>query len=185
MKSRRIINLVCTLWILSFASFCYGATLDDNDDNDDNTASNRYQLTLTTADGNKHQIEIIGWSHEIVSPRDAASGLPTGKRQHKPFTVTKLVDKASPLIFNILANNENITEWQLDCWRPSRGGKEFHYKSIILTTPGIVDVLNESPHERGTYHVERELVSFIYQKIQWVYHESGVIVEDEWEVSDI
>jgi len=23
----------------------------------------------------------------IVSPRDAASGLPTGKRQHKPFSV--------------------------------------------------------------------------------------------------
>jgi hypothetical protein len=29
----------------------------------------------------------------IVSPRDAASGLPTGKRQHKPFTITMPVDK--------------------------------------------------------------------------------------------
>ncbi|MFP3943792.1 MAG: Hcp family type VI secretion system effector [Alphaproteobacteria bacterium] len=27
-----------------------------------------------------------------------ASGLPTGKRQHKPFTVVKPVDKASPLL---------------------------------------------------------------------------------------
>lgn len=25
----------------------------------------------------------------VVAPRDAASGLPTGKRQHKPFVVTK------------------------------------------------------------------------------------------------
>jgi bacteriocin-like protein len=24
----------------------------------------------------------------VISPRDAASGLPTGKRMHKPFTVT-------------------------------------------------------------------------------------------------
>jgi len=27
-------------------------------------------------------------THEIVSPRDPASGLPTGKRMHKPFTFT-------------------------------------------------------------------------------------------------
>jgi hypothetical protein len=26
-------------------------------------------------------------SHDIVSPRDAASGLPTGKRSHKPFVI--------------------------------------------------------------------------------------------------
>ncbi len=34
--------------------------------------------------------------HEIVSPRDAASGLPTGKRMHKPFVITKELDKSSP-----------------------------------------------------------------------------------------
>ena len=26
-------------------------------------------------------------THAIVSPRDAASGLPTGKRTHKPFVL--------------------------------------------------------------------------------------------------
>jgi hypothetical protein len=28
----------------------------------------------------------------IVSPRDAASGLPSGKRMHKPFVITKTYD---------------------------------------------------------------------------------------------
>lgn len=32
----------------------------------------------------------------IISPRDAASGLPTGKRQHKPLTITKELDNMSP-----------------------------------------------------------------------------------------
>ena len=32
---------------------------------------------------------------KIVSPRDAASGLPTGKRQHKPITITKELDKSA------------------------------------------------------------------------------------------
>jgi hypothetical protein len=26
-------------------------------------------------------------AHSVVSPRDAASGLPTGKRMHKPFVL--------------------------------------------------------------------------------------------------
>jgi type VI protein secretion system component Hcp len=32
--------------------------------------------------------------------RDPQSGLPTGKRMHKPYTVTKQVDSASPLLMN-------------------------------------------------------------------------------------
>jgi type VI secretion system secreted protein Hcp len=42
-----------------------------------------------TQKGREDQIMVIGYNHEVVSPRDAASGLPTGKRQHKPLTVTK------------------------------------------------------------------------------------------------
>jgi hypothetical protein len=30
-------------------------------------------------------------TREIISPRDPASGLPTGKRMHKPFTTTSAV----------------------------------------------------------------------------------------------
>ena len=38
---------------------------------------------------------LISFDQEIVSPRDAASGLPTGKRMHKPFVITKELDKSS------------------------------------------------------------------------------------------
>lgn len=41
---------------------------------------------------------IISFDQEIVSPRDMASGLPTGKRMHKPFVITKELDKSSPLL---------------------------------------------------------------------------------------
>ena len=29
---------------------------------------------------------VSGGAHAIISPRDAASGLPTGKRMHKPYS---------------------------------------------------------------------------------------------------
>lgn len=41
-----------------------------------------------------------GRTRWISQPRDAASGLPTGKRQHKPVTVTKPLDKASPMMLD-------------------------------------------------------------------------------------
>lgn len=41
---------------------------------------------------------IISFDQEIISPRDAASGLPTGKRMHKPFVITKELDKSSPML---------------------------------------------------------------------------------------
>jgi hypothetical protein len=40
----------------------------------------------------------IVFNQSIVSPRDAASGLPTGKRMHKPYVITKEYDKSSPIL---------------------------------------------------------------------------------------
>ena len=48
-------------------------------------------LKLVCADGVVRQA-----SYSIASPRDAASGLPTGKRQHKPFTFVKEWGPATP-----------------------------------------------------------------------------------------
>ena len=54
-----------------------------------------------TQTGREDTIEIYGWNHEVISPRDAASGLPTGKRQHKPLVITKAigaVTETSPVV---------------------------------------------------------------------------------------
>ena len=44
-----------------------------------------------------------------VCQADSASGMATGKRQHKPITITKPVDKAMPILasnaFNIYVFN--------------------------------------------------------------------------------
>lgn len=43
---------------------------------------------------------------EVVVSRDAASGQATGKRMHKPFTITKELDKSSPSIsFTVAAGD--------------------------------------------------------------------------------
>jgi len=48
------------------------------------------------AEDNKTKSNNVKTTTSAKQPRDAASGLPTGKRQHKPVNVTKPVDKSSP-----------------------------------------------------------------------------------------
>jgi type VI secretion system secreted protein Hcp len=46
--------------------------------------------------------------------RDAASGLATGKRQHRPFTVIKPLDKATPLLMDVLTNGQPLPNVTLE-----------------------------------------------------------------------
>ena len=58
--------------------------------------------------GREGMMEVFGFSHEIVSPRDAASGLPTGKRQHSPIRFVIRQSQATPLLLRSQSRNEVI-----------------------------------------------------------------------------
>src|SRR5687767_9464430 len=69
--------------------------------------------------GREGMMEVYGFSHEIISPRDAASGLPTGKRQHTPFRVVIRQSQATPLLLQAQSRNEVIPEVKVLFFRPS------------------------------------------------------------------
>lgn len=130
-------------------------------------------------------IEVWGYSHEVVSPRDAASHAPTGKRQHKPFTITKPVDKASPLLMTVLVNNEAITEFELKIYRPSPTGAEEEYYKVQLKNASIASIRQESLNNKypeNMAHPYREHISFTYQEIIWTWVPDGIEAEDAWQV---
>ncbi len=134
--------------------------------------------------GREDTIMVIGFSHEIVSPRDAASGLPTGKRQHKPLVITKEVDKATPLLFSILTNNENISNFKLDFYQPSKQGAEKQHYTIQLFNANIASVRSEmlnNKYPENMQHEGREHWAFTYQKITWTWQDGGVSADDDWE----
>lgn len=137
-----------------------------------------------TQAGREDSTIVLEFRHEIVSPRDAASGLPTGKRQHKPITVVAEVGKHSPLMHNVLVNNENISEWTLKFWQPSRAGKEFQYYTIELvnaSVAGIRQYQQTSLNPETMKYPLLEELSFCYQKIMWTYVDGGISAEDDWE----
>lgn len=137
-----------------------------------------------TQAGREDSIMVIGFSHEITSPRDVASGLPTGKRQHKPLVITKEIDAATPLLMSILVNNENITELKIKFWRPSAQGKEEQFYTVELTNASIANISQEmlnNKYPENMQHKEMEHVSFCYQKIIWTFEDGGITAEDDWE----
>ena len=147
-----------------------------------------------TQKGRENKIMVIAVSHEIVSPRDPASGLPTGKRMHKPFVITKELDKSSPLLYTALCTNENITEFELQFWSPQMrasaagAGAEVQNYKVKLTNASIVDIsfrmLNNKNPELVKF-AEYEEVSFTYQKIEWTWVDGGIMSSDDWEVGNI
>ena len=137
-----------------------------------------------TQKGREDSIMVIAVSHNIDSPRDAASGLPTGKRKHEPFKILKELDKSSPLLYNVLTNNENVTEWELQHWQPSTTGAEKQHYTVRLTNANIASIhfrmLNNKNPDLMKY-AEFEEVAFTYQKIEWTWMDGGITAMDDWE----
>ncbi len=142
-----------------------------------------------TQKGREGKIMVIAVHHEIISPRDAASGLPTGKRMHKALVITKELDKASPLLYNALVNNENIPEWELQFWTPQLsaaggvGAEKQHY-TVKLTNANIASIeftMANNKNPELMRYAEYENIAFTYQKIAWTWTDGGISAEDDWE----
>lgn len=134
--------------------------------------------------GREGSIVVIAVQHEIVSPRDAASGLPTGKRQHKPIVITKEIDKATPLLYRAFVENENLPRLKLEYWQPSKTGKEVQFYTVELHNAGIAGIRFELPNTKDPENIllkEMEYISFTYQHISWTWMEGGISSEDDWE----
>jgi type VI secretion system secreted protein Hcp len=138
--------------------------------------------------GREGKIMVIAVSHEIMSPRDPASGLPTGKRMHKPFVITKELDKSSPLLYNVLCNNENLPDWELQFWTPQitakQGtGSEVQHYTVKLENANIASItfrMANNKHPDLMKFAEYEEVAFTYEKIIWTWNEGGIQSEDSW-----
>ena len=139
-----------------------------------------------TQKGKEGTIQVSYLQQKRVSPRDASSGLPTGKRQHEPLVIRKTLDKSTPLLENVLSNNENLTEAHFKFYRTSIQGTEQHYFTIDLHNAGIASHNLYHPDSldtgAGTSTVEtQEELSFTYQKITWTWVDGGITAEDDWE----
>jgi type VI secretion system secreted protein Hcp len=139
-----------------------------------------------TRKGLEGQIQVIAVTHEIISPRDAASGQATGKRQHKPIVITKEIDRSTPLLRQALVTNEHLTDWLLQFFKTMPDGTERCYFTIKLTDVSIASASFMMPNTENpaTKNIpEYEELAFTYRKIEWTWTDGAITAQDDWSVT--
>lgn len=142
------------------------------------------ESTITSLD-RENTIECFSFGESVYTPVDAATGLASGKRQHRPITVTKTVDKSSPLLWKAWSENAPVTRAEFMFFRPAAGGggQEEKFLTILLEGGAIVAMStgSEDPTVGGAGAPPTlESVTFTYQQITWTYEIGGVTHTDVW-----
>lgn len=141
-----------------------------------------------TQKGREGSILVSYLQQKKVSPRDAASGLATGKIQHEPLVFRKTVDRSSPLLQTAMSGNENLTVATFKFWRPSPTGAEVQHFTIELTNASISSLNLYHPDTldtgaAGSNVAEQEEIALTYQRIQWTWTNGGITAQDDWQTT--
>src|SRR5262245_8312119 len=116
------------------------------------------------------KISVIKFSSPVVAPVDVATGLPTGKRQHKAIEFVKeLNNAASPQFFQALVANENLKTVLFEFVTTTLTGEEVVAYTIKLTNARVTssEVLLDRT-ERGKPFDAHELqkLTLTFEKIE-------------------
>jgi type VI secretion system secreted protein Hcp len=131
----------------------------------------------------------VAFAFQIESPRDASSGLASGKRQHKPIVITKETDSSSPLLFQHCASGQVIPKIKIEFLSATGGAGTHRFATLELTNAvlerhlrgKILPSVIKNPTVRKGGGEEIEEIEFTYQKIEWTWIKGGTTVADDWE----
>ena len=121
-------------------------------------------------------INVVAYQYSFTSPRDPASGLPTGRRQHMPVVITHEIGPSSPQFFLAGVTNEVLTEVVITFSKTQVDGKEVNFYRVTLMDAQISEFRQ---HSSGDTVLED--ISFPFRKIlqeDLIAHTSA---EDDWE----
>ncbi len=131
--------------------------------------------------GREDSVMVIAYEHTLRVPIDLATGRPSGKTEHGELTITKDLDKSTPVIARALVSRELITDWELHFWQPSRTGQEVHFYTIKLQDARVTAIQREMLNNKipeNMQHKEREHISFSYRSIIETWEDGGITWDD-------
>lgn len=180
-KNSRLANMWLAgpiLFFLVFSAPSFGATVIINE------VTSTLEITFTSSGHTASGINILGFGHQMTAPYDPATGARTGRHQHMPFRIVKAFDQISPLIYNALANNEEMNI-VIRTFRRGRAGLNIPVSSISLQNARVIDIRKPSSEDisAGNNGLAEE-ISFVYTTITWTDEASGTSTDDHWNLSD-
>ena len=150
------------------------------------TRMGRFVGELPGQKGMENKFQAISFEHEVKSPRDIASGQPSGRRQHQPIKLTKRVGASSPQFFAAIATNEVLRAVTIDFLGTDAKGQRFIAYQILLTTASVSNIrqywrpLPIPTPALPTAGDHLEEISLTYQRITVKYPPLNGSAMDDW-----
>jgi len=120
----------------------------------------------STDDKHKEWIELVSFGHSIVQPvsqtKSSSGGASAARSQHGDFQFSKLIDKASPKIYEYCSSGKHLKEATVEFSRA--GGDKVKFMEIKME-----QVMISSVQQGGGGGFPSESVTLNYGKIKWTY----------------
>ena len=128
--------------------------------------------------GHQDEIMVLAYSHDMLAGIDG--NVAGGRGKHMPVTITKAVDKSSPLLASALHEGEEV-ECIINFYRTASAGGQERYYSIHLTGARITYIGLQVPHAIRMNDAEpQELVSIRYRDIAWAHVPGATSAYSTW-----
>jgi len=139
----------------------------------------------------RDRIAGLAFHYDVKSPRDAATGMASGKRQQGAITFTKAIDSSSPQIYQALIGNEVLKSVLFEFRGTNANGEEMVFYQITLTNASISEVEQyvgmsglvtsaDAKHSGASDSSPLEDVSLTFQKIEVVSQVGKTMAADDW-----
>lgn len=130
------------------------------------------------------RIPILRFSYEVDSPRDVATGQASGKRQHKPVSITKDWSAASPQMYQAVTTNELLKSVLIEFFRTNQTtGQEEIAATIRLTNATISkyrSAVTDSTSGDGPAGRLVDQIDLTFQKIEIANPAAKTGAGDDW-----
>jgi len=129
--------------------------------------------------------EITGFIQEVTSPRDAASGMASGRRMYQPVILLKKSGASSPQFFQAITTNEILKKIVIDFYRADATGAEINYYTVTLenvVVSGYKQFIGPLDNEKfnPADNILYDEIKFTFQKITIEEKTAQTTATDEW-----
>ena len=133
-------------------------------------------------------IPCIGFSYDVKSPRDQATGQASGRRTHSAVRITKEWGASIPLHFQALTTNEVLKDVEFTFYKANANGQQTLYYRIKLTNATVSQIRlftefgleNVGAKHSSASAIQLEEISFTFQKIEIANLAGGTSAGDDW-----
>lgn len=124
-------------------------------------------------------IECVSYKEGVSVGYDSRSGGAQGDRTYDPISVTKYVDRSSPLLAQA-ASESKTCEGDFRFFRPvADGGGWEHYFTVRVEDARVQSIKRVLEMGQDSSPM-REEVSFVFSKISWKHETASTEHQDDW-----